>query len=72
MHKTWPTDRETIRYFLLLVSRIALVNPQLSNQIEGILLRMAQSGQLRGRVTETQLIGLLDQVRRGIVTTQDL
>jgi len=43
------------------LSRIALVNPQLSNQIEGILLRMAQSGQLRGRVTETQLIGLLDQ-----------
>lgn len=72
MHKAWPTDRETIRYFLLLVSRIALVNPQLSNQIEGILLRMAQSGQLRGRVTETQLIGLLDQVRRGIIITQDL
>lgn len=72
MYKTWPTDRETIRYFLLLVSRIALVNPQLSNQIEGILLRMAQSGQLRGRVTETQLIGLLDQVRQCIVTTQDL
>ncbi len=72
MYKTGPTDRETLRYFLLLVSRIALVNPQLSNQIEGILLRMAQSGQLRGRVTETQLIGLLDQVRQGIVTTQDL
>ena len=72
MHKSWPTDCETIRHSLLLVSRIALVNPQLSNQIEGILLRMAQSGQLRGRVTETQLIGLLDQVRWGIVTTQDL
>jgi len=43
------------------LSRIALVNPQLSNQIEGVLLRMAQSGQLRGRVTEAQLIGLLDQ-----------
>jgi len=43
------------------LSRIALVNPQLSNQVEGILLRMAQSGQLRGKMTETQLIGLLDQ-----------
>ena len=53
---------------LSLVSRIALVNPQLSTQIEGILLRMAQSGQLRGRVTETQLIGLLDQVRKGLAT----
>jgi len=55
---------------LLLVSRIALVNSQLSSQIEGILLRMAQSGQLRGRVTETQLIGLLDQVCQGIITTR--
>jgi programmed cell death protein 5 len=69
--KHWPfvctntltTDRETIGYFSI-VSRIALVNPQLSNQVEGILLRMAQSGQLRGQMTETQLIGLLDQVHR--------
>ena len=44
------------------MSRIALVRPQLSSQIESILLRMAQSGQLRGRVTEQQLIGLLEQV----------
>lgn len=29
--------------------------------METILVRMAQSGQLRGRVTETQLIGLLGQ-----------
>jgi len=43
------------------VNRIALVNPQLSTQVESILVRMAQSGQLRGRVTEQQLIGLLDQ-----------
>ncbi|KAF9521075.1 hypothetical protein BS47DRAFT_1311043 [Hydnum rufescens UP504] len=46
------------------LSRIALVNPTLSSQIEGILLRMAQSGQLRGRVTEQQLIGLLDQAEQ--------
>lgn len=44
------------------VSRIALVSPQRSQQIEGILLRMAQSGQLRGRITENQLIELLEQV----------
>jgi DNA-binding TFAR19-related protein (PDSD5 family) len=43
------------------VNRIALVNPQLSAQVESILVRMAQSGQLRGRVSEQQLIGLLDQ-----------
>lgn len=45
-----------------LVSRIALVSPERAKQIEAILFRMAQSGQLRGRVTETQLIGLLEQV----------
>jgi programmed cell death protein 5 len=44
------------------LSRIALVGPQRAAQIEGILLRMAQSGQLRGRVSEAQLIGLLEQV----------
>ncbi|RDB21255.1 Programmed cell death protein 5 [Hypsizygus marmoreus] len=45
------------------LSRIALVSPERSKQIEGILVRMAQSGQLRGRVTENQLIELLEQVR---------
>ncbi|KAG5646692.1 hypothetical protein DXG03_002682 [Asterophora parasitica] len=44
------------------VSRIALVSPERSKQIEGILLRMAQSGQLRGKVTENQLIELLEQM----------
>ena len=48
---------------LVLVSRISLVSPERSRQIEGILVRMAQSGQLRGRVSENQLIELLEQVR---------
>lgn len=46
------------------VSRISLVSPERSRQIEMILLRMAQGGQLKGRVSENQLIELLDQVRR--------
>ncbi|KJA18540.1 hypothetical protein HYPSUDRAFT_119412, partial [Hypholoma sublateritium FD-334 SS-4] len=44
------------------LSRIALVSPERSAQIETILLRMAQSGQLRGRVSEEQLIDLLNQM----------
>ena len=44
------------------MARIALVSPDRSRQIETILLRMAQTGQLRGRVGEEQLIGLLEQV----------
>ncbi|KAF5324934.1 hypothetical protein D9611_004585 [Ephemerocybe angulata] len=45
------------------VSRIAMVSQQRSQQIEGILFRMAQGGQLRNKVTEQQLIDLLDQAR---------
>jgi len=44
------------------LSRIALVSPERSRQIEGILVRMAQSGQLRGKVSEQQLIELLEQM----------
>ncbi|KAL5528996.1 hypothetical protein ACEPAG_4970 [Sanghuangporus baumii] len=43
------------------LARIALVSPARSSQIEAILLRMAQTGQLRGRVGEEQLISLLEQ-----------
>ncbi|CBQ68643.1 conserved hypothetical protein [Sporisorium reilianum SRZ2] len=44
------------------LSRIGLVKPQKARQITYLLIRMAQSGQIRGRITEDQLIGLLDQV----------
>ncbi|EJD06085.1 DNA-binding TFAR19-related protein [Fomitiporia mediterranea MF3/22] len=43
------------------LARIALVSPTRSSQMETILLRMAQTGQLRGRVGEDQLISLLEQ-----------
>ncbi|QRV86621.1 hypothetical protein RhiJN_28689 [Ceratobasidium sp. AG-Ba] len=45
------------------LARISLVRPALSGKIEQILLRMAQTGQLRGKVTEQQLIGLLEQAQ---------
>lgn len=44
------------------VSRIALVKPQKAAAISDILLQMARSGQVRQRVSEDQLIMLLDQV----------
>jgi len=46
------------------LSRIALVRPQRARQVEDMLIRMAQTGQLRGRVTEEQLISVLDQLER--------
>ena len=47
---------------LKLVSRIGLVSKERFQQIQTVLLRMAQGGQLRSKVTEAQLIDLLDQV----------
>ncbi|KAJ7168250.1 PDCD5-related protein [Mycena crocata] len=44
------------------LSRISLVSPERSTQIERILLRMVQTGQLKGRVSENQLIDLLEQM----------
>lgn len=44
------------------MSRIALVKPQKASAISDILLQMARSGQVRQRVSEEQLIMLLDQV----------
>lgn len=44
------------------VSRIALVKPQKARAIQDLILRMAQSGQVRQRISEEQLIGLLEQV----------
>jgi programmed cell death protein 5 len=44
------------------LSRISMVSPERSRQIESILLRMAQTGQLKGRVSEAQLIDLLEQM----------
>ena len=44
------------------LARIQLVRPQKAQGISDLLLRMAQSGQLRGKVSEDQLVGILDQV----------
>ncbi|CAH7690966.1 PDCD5-related protein [Phakopsora pachyrhizi] len=46
------------------LSRIALVRPKRAREIEDMLIRMAQTGQLRGRVSEEQLIGVLDQIEK--------
>jgi hypothetical protein len=44
------------------VSRISLVRPSMSRQIEDLLVRMARQGQLRGKVGDAELKGLLEQV----------
>ncbi|KAJ7184307.1 PDCD5-related protein [Mycena filopes] len=44
------------------LSRISLVSPERSQQIETVLVRLVQSGQIRGKVSENQLIDLLEQM----------
>ncbi|KAL3898037.1 MAG: hypothetical protein SGCHY_003015 [Lobulomycetales sp.] len=44
------------------LSRIAMVKQEKATQVEEMLLRMAQTGQLRQRLNETALVDLLGQI----------
>lgn len=44
------------------LSRVEMVRPERARQVEELLIRMAQSNQLRGKVSEPQLVQLLDQI----------
>lgn len=44
------------------VSRISLTRPQMAQQVTELLVRMGQQGQIRGKVTDEALKGLLTQV----------
>ncbi|MFW9832645.1 MAG: DNA-binding protein [Candidatus Thorarchaeota archaeon] len=45
------------------LTNVRLVKPQLAEQIELQLIQLASSGRLRGRVTDEQLKGLLQQLQ---------
>ncbi|KAJ3188807.1 hypothetical protein HDU85_004521 [Gaertneriomyces sp. JEL0708] len=44
------------------LARIKIVKAEKARAVEDLLIRMAQTGQLRGKVTEQALIGLLEQI----------
>lgn len=44
------------------VSSIALVKPERAQQVEGMLIQMAQTGQLTGKLGEAELVGLLEKI----------
>ncbi|KAK5583209.1 hypothetical protein RB653_004800 [Dictyostelium firmibasis] len=44
------------------LSRIAIVKPEKSRQVEDLIIRAAQTGQLREKVDENKLISLLEQL----------
>ncbi|CAG8490505.1 7483_t:CDS:10 [Diversispora eburnea] len=46
------------------LARISLVKVDKARSVEDLLIRMAQTGQLRGKVSESQLIDLLEQINQ--------
>ncbi|CAN6664430.1 hypothetical protein TRVA0_036S00166 [Trichomonascus vanleenenianus] len=44
------------------LSRIRIVRPQRAQSVEDLLIRMARSGQIRQKVSEEELVSLLDQI----------
>ncbi len=44
------------------VNSIALVKPERAEQVESMLIQMAQSGQISGKIGEAQLVGLLEKI----------
>ncbi|ORX91520.1 DNA-binding TFAR19-related protein [Basidiobolus meristosporus CBS 931.73] len=44
------------------IARISIVKADKARAVEDLLIRMAQTGQLRGKVTESHLIELLEQI----------
>ncbi|KAF9578524.1 Programmed cell death protein 5 [Lunasporangiospora selenospora] len=46
------------------LSRIAMVKADKARAVEDLLIRMGQGGQLRGKITEKQLIELLENVNQ--------
>ncbi|EDO41998.1 predicted protein [Nematostella vectensis] len=45
------------------LNSIALVKPEKARMVENMLIQMARSGQVGGKVGETQLVGLLEKVQ---------
>ncbi|CAG8627080.1 10771_t:CDS:2 [Ambispora leptoticha] len=46
------------------LARISMVKEEKARAVEDLLIRMAQTGQLRGKVGESQLIDLLEQINQ--------
>ena len=44
------------------MSSIALVKPERAEQVEAILIQMAQTGQITGKLGEAELVSLLEKV----------
>ena len=48
---------------LILVNTLRVAKPEKGQKIEAMLIQMAQTGQLGGRIGEDELIGLLGKIK---------
>lgn len=48
--------------FYIPVNSIALVKPERAGQVESMLIQMAQTGQISGKIGEPELVGLLEKI----------
>ncbi|KCV67738.1 hypothetical protein H696_05847 [Fonticula alba] len=53
------------------LNRIAVVRPDKARGVEDLLVKMAQSGRLGGRVSEQQLVGMLEQISEQTGSTRE-
>ncbi|KAL4234618.1 Programmed cell death protein 5 [Mactra antiquata] len=51
------------------LNTIAVAKPDKAKMVEGMLIQMAQSGQIQGKLNETQLKGLLERVNERTAKT---
>ena len=57
-------DNQQVSFILYFsaVNSIALVKPERAEQVEGMLIQMAQSRQIRGQIGEAELVDLLESI----------
>ncbi|XP_044736005.1 programmed cell death protein 5 [Chrysoperla carnea] len=51
------------------LNTLALGKPEKGRMIESMLIRMAQTGQIRGKISEAELIGMLESVNQQVGST---
>lgn len=56
------TGVKCVLYCSSAVNSIALVKPERAQQVEGMLIQMAQTGQIRGQIGEVELVDLLEKI----------
>ena len=59
-------DKKISSFHTFLVNTLRVAKPEKGQKIEAMLIQMAQTGQLGGRIGEDELIGLLGKISRPI------